>query len=313
MKGNPIEYLDTICGAVGDSIEIVLINGDEYGENRVTSAKIMLNGTELFSPKNFNENVDTLRKTVVLTQDYNELSVRVEGSPSSFIVFNAYYTIPVNQFDAVSIVSYLDDETGDTIKLEDPYYPLILDAAEVQNFIKYEQDLLINHHSNTLNFSLAKRGDIVTVGVKKLPWTPFVKIYLITHDGIIANPNPINEWDRSATIHAHPTADGKNGVHYIYTQFWHGYDWIQFDRVTYNTTILNNVMNYADAQEDEPYTYDWRWKYYTYKWYCSSLVWRSYYDGSGKTIDVDFIQDCAVTPLEIVRDGTTTCIAHEHM
>ncbi len=309
-NGQPNEYIDTINGAIGDSIEIVLINGDEYGENRVSSAKISLNDIELFTPKNFNQNVDTLRKIVVLTNDYNELVVRVMGSPGGFIDFNVYYTVALCQFDAKPIVSFVDEETGDTIQLEDPYFPSMLYEEEMEKIFEYEQEQLANHNSNTLSFSRARRGDIITVGVKKCNWP--VKIYLITHDGIVLKNN-VGEYNKSSTIHAHPNADNKNGVHYIHYFLWHGYDWIQFDRVTYNTAILNNVVNYATAQENEPYSYAaWSYKYYTYKWCCSSLVWRSYYNGSGRYFDLDCqYPRCSISPLEIVRDPATRRIAYQ--
>jgi len=115
--GNPNEYIDTINGANGISIKVVIINGDEYGENKVSSATITLNDVKLFTPDDFNQNVDTLEKVVVLTADYNELIARVAGSPGSFLTVNAYYTVELSLFDVKPPDVIFDDKTGDTIYL----------------------------------------------------------------------------------------------------------------------------------------------------------------------------------------------------
>jgi len=307
-KGNPKEYIDTINGPIGDSIKIIIINGDEYGENRVSSATITLNGVKLFSPKDFNENVDTLEKVVVLTADCNELVTQVAGSPGSFINFTVYYTIELCLFDALPPLSIFDDETGDSIILVDPYYPLVLDEEALNRFFDDEEERLINHNSNTLSFSLADSADIITTG-----WLSFVnpithsRKYTITHDGIIVNPK-LNDTELRGTIDAHPD----HGVDYRSKDSWHSYDWIEIDRVTTNATNRQKVIDYAVEQLPEGYSYTcWTWKYYDYKWCCSSLIWASYYRTGVR--DLEYLSPVtSISPMEIVHHPATVRIAYQY-
>jgi len=306
--GNPNEYIDTINGAIGDSIKVVIINGDEYGENKVSSATITLNDVKLFTPDDFNQNVDTLEKVVVLTADYNELIARVAGSPGSFLTVNAYYTVELSLFDVKPPDVIFDDKTGDTIYLEDPYYPLVLDEMALERFYDDEQERLINHNSNTLSFASADSADIITTG-----WLTFVnpithtRRYLITHDGIILNPR-FRDDEVHGTIDAHPD----HGVDYRSKNSWHSYDWIQIDRVTTYQLYRNRIVNYAKLQLPEGYSYAcWSWKYYDYKWCCSSLVWASYYRTGVRDIE-NLFPVTSVSPLEIANHPATARIVFQY-
>jgi hypothetical protein len=53
-------------------------------ENAVESARIWMNGQEIFRPNDFGNNVATIERTVVL-QSMNELQVRLAGAPSGRI------------------------------------------------------------------------------------------------------------------------------------------------------------------------------------------------------------------------------------
>src|SRR6185369_17128654 len=63
---------------------IVVENGAPEGSNRVSSATIKLNGTDLFTPGDFNQNVSSLKKSVTLTAT-NTLEVKLTSAPGSYL------------------------------------------------------------------------------------------------------------------------------------------------------------------------------------------------------------------------------------
>jgi hypothetical protein len=85
--GSPITEIRQF-GAAGPSstARLILLNGDGRG-NRVTSASVRLNGTEIFGPDRFKSKTDTLRSVVDLAAE-NTLEVRIAGKPGSFIVIS---------------------------------------------------------------------------------------------------------------------------------------------------------------------------------------------------------------------------------
>ncbi len=63
---------------------LCIINGDAAGNNRISSAVISINGIEVVSPNEFNQQVGTITKPVTLNKD-NLISVEVRSSPGSYI------------------------------------------------------------------------------------------------------------------------------------------------------------------------------------------------------------------------------------
>src|SRR5713226_5173381 len=63
---------------------IVVQNGDIDGSNRVTSATITLNGTDIFTQRDFNQNTATLTKQVSLIAS-NTIGVRLSSATGSFL------------------------------------------------------------------------------------------------------------------------------------------------------------------------------------------------------------------------------------
>jgi hypothetical protein len=59
---------------------IVVENGARSGANRVSIAKIMLNGSEIFRPSDFNQNVSRLQRAVNLNIN-NTLQIELRGKP----------------------------------------------------------------------------------------------------------------------------------------------------------------------------------------------------------------------------------------
>lgn len=66
------------------SYTLCIINGDDAGNNRISSAVISINGIEVVSPNEFNQQVGSIIKPVTLNKD-NLISVEVRSSPGSYI------------------------------------------------------------------------------------------------------------------------------------------------------------------------------------------------------------------------------------
>jgi hypothetical protein len=62
-----------------------IVNGNKTGQNRVSSASIMLNGETVASPSQFNQQVEFI--TVPITvQDQNALQVLLAGAPAGTLI-----------------------------------------------------------------------------------------------------------------------------------------------------------------------------------------------------------------------------------
>jgi hypothetical protein len=83
--GKPVTYSDGFNFA-GEHSEgkLTVANGNVGGENRVSSATIILNGRQLFGPSDFNQKVGSLEAFVPL-EDVNTLSVELAGKPGGFL------------------------------------------------------------------------------------------------------------------------------------------------------------------------------------------------------------------------------------
>jgi RHS repeat-associated protein len=89
-SGSPVVETDTISTASpGSSYLLKISNGgltdDEY--ELVSSSVITLNGVEILSPNELNQQVDYIEKTVVL-QQVNEFSVEVRGKPGGALLID---------------------------------------------------------------------------------------------------------------------------------------------------------------------------------------------------------------------------------
>jgi hypothetical protein len=70
------------CGTA--PCQIVVVNGNADGSNRVSSASILLNGVQVVGPADFNQQVGMIVKPVTLAEA-NQLTVRLESKPGSFL------------------------------------------------------------------------------------------------------------------------------------------------------------------------------------------------------------------------------------
>lgn len=77
-------------------------NGASEGSNRVSSATIKLNGAELYTPSDFNQNVSSLKKAVTLTAT-NTLEVKLTSAAGSYLTITFTATRNANQPTLVSV------------------------------------------------------------------------------------------------------------------------------------------------------------------------------------------------------------------
>lgn len=67
-----------------------LTNGTSDGGQRVSSALVKLNGSEVFRPSQFKQNVSTLSRQVTLFSGENSLEVRLRSAPGSFVTIELF-------------------------------------------------------------------------------------------------------------------------------------------------------------------------------------------------------------------------------
>ncbi|MEK6679789.1 MAG: hypothetical protein AABY39_10280, partial [Nitrospirota bacterium] len=82
--GKPAVIESNFSVANAGSYTLCIINGDDAGNNRISSAVISINGIEVVSPNEFNQQIGSITKTVALNKD-NLISVELRSSPGSYI------------------------------------------------------------------------------------------------------------------------------------------------------------------------------------------------------------------------------------
>ncbi len=94
--GAPDIYDDTFS-AIPKEGKLIVKNGQSDGDHRVTyaidSAKVMVNGEQIFGPSDFNEQVYYLEAPITLLQD-NSLRVELRSDPDSFLTIEVTQEAP---------------------------------------------------------------------------------------------------------------------------------------------------------------------------------------------------------------------------
>jgi hypothetical protein len=81
--GKPNFFTEAFQGELGTG-KLIILNGEANGENRVSSALILLNGTQVIGPKSFNQKVYNIEIPVSLSEN-NSISVELRSSPGSYL------------------------------------------------------------------------------------------------------------------------------------------------------------------------------------------------------------------------------------
>src|SRR5947209_18303815 len=91
--GPPQTFTETFqhCGTA--PCQLVVVNGNADGSNRISSASISLNGAQILGPSDFNQQVGRIVKPVVLT-DNNQLRITLASKPGSFLTVSVECLAP---------------------------------------------------------------------------------------------------------------------------------------------------------------------------------------------------------------------------
>ena len=103
--GKPQTITDTFAAVPGEG-RLIIENGTGDQGSRVRSAVVLLNGTEVFGPPDFNPHVAHLEKTVTLL-DTNTIAVELRGKPGTFFTLRVTQEIPLE----ITITAPLDGTT----------------------------------------------------------------------------------------------------------------------------------------------------------------------------------------------------------
>ncbi|MFO0700347.1 MAG: hypothetical protein U0236_14070 [Nitrospira sp.] len=91
--GPPNQFTDTFTLPAGTTAPYTLhvVNGNTNGTNRISSATVKLNGTQILGPSDFGQNVAVIDRTTTL-QTNNTLEIRLTSAPGSFITVSVLDT-----------------------------------------------------------------------------------------------------------------------------------------------------------------------------------------------------------------------------
>jgi len=82
--GRPETFTETFQYSGTSPCQLVVVNGNADGTQRISSASISLNGQKIVGPSDFNQQIGGIVKTVVLA-DQNQLSTTLRSKPGSFL------------------------------------------------------------------------------------------------------------------------------------------------------------------------------------------------------------------------------------
>ena len=110
IAGKPQVFTETFehCGTAPS--QIVVINGNANGTNRISSASLFLNGIQIIAPSDFNQKVAEIVKPVVLA-DQNQLEIRLTSKPGSFLIVSVEFEASAAVLTAGMPGASLPDET----------------------------------------------------------------------------------------------------------------------------------------------------------------------------------------------------------
>lgn len=82
-QGAPNVY-DVTFSAIPGSAYLVVYNGDEEQDSRVSSAGLVLNGTQVVTQSEFNQQVEKISKSITVLAN-NKIQITLDGAPGSYI------------------------------------------------------------------------------------------------------------------------------------------------------------------------------------------------------------------------------------
>ncbi|QTA78787.1 ZU5 domain-containing protein [Desulfonema limicola] len=130
-------YSDTFIAQEHEA-RLIIINGNENGDDRVSSASLFLNGQEIVSSRDFNQKVFQQEFTVDLLEE-NTISVELSSKPGSYLKIQI-----IQEIDAVA-AAVIGSEGG-VLKIEDSESPIYGARIEVPSAaVDHDIILTMNH------------------------------------------------------------------------------------------------------------------------------------------------------------------------
>jgi len=82
-NGKPVQVTDSFPGVAGEA-KLIITNGDAKGKNKVNSAIIKINGTEVIIPNNLNQQIGNIEKAIQVNEQ-NTITVELRSKPGSYL------------------------------------------------------------------------------------------------------------------------------------------------------------------------------------------------------------------------------------
>ncbi len=101
--GQPNQYMEqfSLPSGVTSPYTLHIQNGAADGSSRVSSATVKLNGIDILTPSDLNQNVAAVDRTVTLKAN-NQLDVRLASDPGSYLIININGVMPVERYHAAN-------------------------------------------------------------------------------------------------------------------------------------------------------------------------------------------------------------------
>ena len=135
-SGGPTEFVATFPACTTDGpLTLSVINGDSSGKNRVSSAHIWLNDTEVLSPSDLNQQTDSVVKPLETIAPMNTLRVQLTAGPGGTLMIEITTGAScglqieiISPGDLAYLTSKIVNLEG-TVVSEDPHFVIFLNQA----------------------------------------------------------------------------------------------------------------------------------------------------------------------------------------
>lgn len=160
--GKPVVFTDTFEACSG-AARMVVVNGDADGDQRISSARIVLNGIQIFGPQDFNRHADMLLAESAETTHY----ALTAAGPCGTVAAEAILTVVpapapsiriIQPFDGAEIGSRMITVSG-TVSMPGARVTVNGTPALVTNSMFVAENIQLNFGRNALT-AVAASGDL---------------------------------------------------------------------------------------------------------------------------------------------------------
>lgn len=181
-SGKPNLYTDEFPGVEGIG-RLIVENGHESGESRVSSALVTVNEARVLGPRDFNLEVGHLETTIDL-HELNEITVELRSTEESFVTVSIVQQI---EAEAAAVIG----PEGGTIEITDPESPITGFTLEIpEGALDTEQLVTAGIVVNNETFGISPMIDL---GPSGLVFNQSIVIGIPYDDCDVVNNNIIDE------------------------------------------------------------------------------------------------------------------------